>query len=76
MEGDQSGKSSQGHNLKRNKSNNHVTESIDDEEVPKSSDISESLFQRDGVSDVTRVKSKAFSINDRDTIVDEVEEIK
>ena len=65
-----------GSKLKKNRSNNNVTETIMEDEVPKSSDISESLFQRDGISDVTRVKSKAFSINDRDTIVDEVEEIK
>ena len=61
-----------GSKLKKNRSNNNVTETIMEDEVPKSSDISESLFQRDGMSDLPKV----FSMNDRDTIVDEVEEIK
>ncbi len=73
MDGENNGRVS---NLKKNRSNNNVTEVIVEEEVPKSSDITESLFQRDGMSDVSRLKSKVFSVNDRDTIVDEVEELK
>ena len=72
MEGESSGK---GSNLKKNRSNNNVTDATVEEDVPKSSDISESLFQRDGMSEASRLP-KVFSVNDRDTIVDEVEEIK
>ena len=63
--------------LKKNLSNNNVTEAIEEDvhERVLSSDITESLFQRDE-SDVSRIKSKPFSVNDRETIVDEVEESK
>ena len=73
--------------LKKNLSNNNVTEAIEEDVHERvlsmllSSDITESLFQRDE-SDVSRMptrlthKSKPFSVNDRETIVDEVEESK